>query len=141
VAFATAEDVATRLARTLSGVEAAQVDLLLDAATSAIAGAADKSDQWADQLDPIPNVLRFLAIELVVRTSRNPGGLRSQSETLGQYQHSETFADPDKGGALITLTQVEEALVRRTVYGRTTGSAKTESVATEIADLVYGCGS
>lgn len=134
MAFAEAEDVATRLGSTLTTVEANRVDGLLDAATSVIAAAADKTDAWADALFPVPKILHFLCIELVVRTMNNPGGLRSQSEQLGQFQRSESFRDDANGGGL-QLSQVEEALVRRTVYGRTSASAKTESIATELADL------
>ena len=132
--FATAEDVATRLGRSLDPTEAAKVDGMLEAATANIAAAADKNDAWAAALSPVPNVLHFLAIELVIRAMPNPGGLRSQSETLGAYQSSQAFRDDSNGGGL-ALTQVEESLVRRTVYGTTTASIKTES----LADDLYAC--
>lgn len=140
MAFAIAEDVATRLGRTLTTVEAATVDQLLDQATGTIAAAADKTDQWAAALNPVPQILWAMTIELVVRSIGNTGGLRSESETLGQYQSSRSFAEPGKGGGML-LSDLEERVIRRAVYGRTSGSAKTESLATEIADLVLGCGS
>jgi hypothetical protein len=131
VPFAEVEDVATRLGRALTDEEGGQVVLLLEMAEGTIAAAADKTDEWATSLDPVPNILKLYAIELVVRTMRNPGGLRSRSKTLGQFQSSETFADPGNGGGM-ALTELEIAVIRRAVYGRTSGSARSQSVAHDI---------
>lgn len=137
MAFATPEDIATRFGRELSAIEAATAEWLLDGATAAIAQAADKDDAWAENLSPVPKILRSLCVELARRAMSNPEGLRSMSEQLGAYQHSRSFRDAAAGGD-ITLTDIEERLVRRTVYGRTSGSAKVGSV----LDQLYGtCGS
>lgn len=137
MSFATVEDVATRLARDLTAEEGAKAELLLEFAQGAIAASCDKTDAWAAALTPVPSILRLLTVELVVRSMRNPGGLRSQSETLGQYQSSESYADAGNGGGLL-LTATEELLVRRVVFGSNSTSVRVESVAD---DYPYFCGS
>ena len=138
MAFATAEDIATRLGRTLSSTEAATAEMLLDAATAVIAEAASKNDAWAAALTPVPNMLKFLAVEVVVRAMANPEALSRFQEQLGAYSSTKAFATVTAGGGLM-LTDVETNLVRRTVYGRLSGSVRVESLADDVADWVYGC--
>lgn len=129
MAFATAEDVATRLGRTLTGTEAATATQLLTAATAVIAGAADKDDAWADALSPVPKILGQLTIELVYRVMSNPENLATSQEQIGAYQYRKGFQTGAASGLL--LTDTEERLVRRVVHGRTTASVRLESVASE----------
>jgi hypothetical protein len=136
MAFASAEDVATALGRDLTADEAAQVAFLLDLATGVIAAAADKSDAWAATYSPVPEILRGYAIRLALNGMTNPTGLVSTSETLGQYSNSQRFSEA--GGAM-TLTDLDERVIRRAVFGTNSGSAKTESLATELADLYLCC--
>lgn len=139
MALATVEDIATRLGRELSTTEAATAEMLIEAATGEIAHAADKDDAWADDLTPVPRILKFICIEAVRRVMVNPASLRSKSETLGAFQHSESYQAPAEGsGSEIHLTKREELMVRREVWGRTSGSGRAESTATEIHDIVYG---
>lgn len=135
--FATADDIAQRRGRTFTEDERAMADLLCEAATAVITDAAGKTDAWADTLDPVPRILKFVAIEVVARVMPNPDGLRSFQEQLGAYSHSESYRDVATGGGLL-LTQSEVLLVRRAVWGTTSGSVKVASAATEIADLLYG---
>lgn len=137
MSFATVDDIATRAGRAFSATEEATADALCEAATAVVAAAADKDDDWADNLDPIPRILRFVTVELVNRVMANPNALRSFSETLGAFQHSEGYRDNVAGGGL-ELTTSEQLMVRRAVYGRTSGSARVESTATELHDIVYG---
>lgn len=132
MAFADAVDVATRLGRVLSTVEGARADQMLEEAASMIAAAVDKDDEWAAELDPVPGAFRWLSVAMVVRSWDNPGGARSVSERLGEYQHSQTFRDETAGGGM-ALTEVEARLVRRIVWGRTSGSARAESLADDLA--------
>lgn len=134
MAFATTEDIEARLGRTLTGTEAGSVDLLLEAAQAVIAQAAGKTDEWAETLDPVPAILRFVCVELVVRVLANPEGLRSTSEQLGAYQRSRSFRDAD--GLLLTAS--ETRLVRGVTYGRASGSARMKSI---LDDLHPSCGS
>lgn len=135
--FATTEELAARAGRTFTDAEVLQAEGLLAAATAVISDAAGKTEAWAATLSPVPNMLRFLCIELANRVLANPDGLRSSSEQLGAYQNSRSFRDAAAGAGLL-LSTVEELLVRRTVYGRTTGSAKTESI---VNDIYPCCGS
>ena len=136
--FATAEDVATRLGRALTATEAATAEMLIEAATAVIAEAASKNDAWATALTPVPNMLKFLAVEVVVRAMANPEALSRFQEQLGAYSSTKAFATVTAGGGLM-LTDVETNLVRRTVYGTLSGSVRVESLADDVADWVYGC--
>jgi hypothetical protein len=131
VAFATTTDIATRLTRTLTAAEDAAAGLLLEGATGLIADACGKDDDWADSLDPVPSVLRFVCIEAVSRALANPQNVASLQETLGAHSYAVRFRDLQNGGGLY-LTGHEERMVRRAVFGRTTGSARVESVADEL---------
>ena len=117
-----------------------QAELLLELATLAIAGACDKDDAWASALTPVPAIVRVTCIEAAVRVLVNPTGARSVSQQLGSYQRSESFhANFDPAAAGIQLTDAEELRVRRAVFGTSSGSSQARSVASDIADLVFGC--
>jgi len=129
MALAKPEDVAARLGRELDDEETTAVGFLLDAATAvveeAIEGPAD---------DPAPPVLRFVAVEVVVRALANPNGLASRSETLGAYSHSEAFLS----GAGLMLTKTEELMVRRAALGAVAGSVAIPSHVDDIFDALVG---
>lgn len=124
-AFATTTDVELRLGRELTTAEEDQVELLTAAATAVITQEAGKTEAWADDLDPVPRVLRYLTVELVLRAMANPQGVVSFTEQLGAYSTSQRFRDT--GGGLL-LTKQEGILVRQAVYGETTGSARLGSI-------------
>lgn len=127
MAFATPEDVATRLGRDMTELEAGTVEFLLDGATAVIAEAVDQDDAWATALTPVPTLLRVQAAELVVRAFGNPSGVLSLQETLGQYSHSTRYATVYEGGGL-ALTPTEELRLRRVVKGQLSGSARLDSM-------------
>lgn len=133
MAFATSGDVATRLGRTLSTEEEAQIGLLLELATATVANAADKTEEWAADLDPVPVILKGFCIELVCRTFGNPLGLFSESKTLGAFQYSQSF-NKDVS-SVMSLSDVEVLVIRRAVRGTNAGSARAEST----ADLLSYC--
>lgn len=137
MAFASTDDIAARLQESsLSGTLLTSVELLLDLATAVIAEAAGKDDAWATELeaDGVPTILRGLTIELVCRALASPQGLKSASEQLGAYQRQEVYS----GDPALTLSEVEQEIVRRAVNGSTAGSSKVDSHITEIHDLTYG---
>lgn len=138
MAFADATDVATRLGRDLTADEAAQATYLAELATALIAAACDKTDAWAAALSPVPTILSLFCVELVARSMPNPAGLLSLSETLGQYSSTQRFRDAAAGGGM-ALSELEERVIRRAVFGTNSGSVKTESLATELADLYLCC--
>jgi hypothetical protein len=121
-AFAAAADVAARLGQELSAGEQDSATALLEAATSLIAEAAGKGDDWALTLDPVPHVLKSLCVELACRAMSNPGGLTALREQLGSYSYAQNFSD-----AGLTLKPIEEQIVRRAVHGRTTVGVKVGS--------------
>lgn len=130
--FATREDVQIRLGRALTDAEGDKVDLLLILATGAIAEACDKDLEWATGLATVPTMLRILCIEVTFRALSNPDGLRSGSESLGAYSKSGTYAD---GAGAIELTEREERLARRAVYGTNSASSSPRSVVDRVQDL------
>jgi hypothetical protein len=121
-AFATAADVASRLGQDLTAGDEIAATWLTQMATSLIAEAAGKGDDWALTLDPVPLVLKGLCVELAVRAAANPGGLTALREQLGSYSYSQQFRDVG-----LLLTDVEEQIVRRVVHGATTAGVKVPS--------------
>lgn len=107
----------------------AQALLAIRMAVSAIAAAADKTDDWASALDPVPGRLRDLALIIAARAMSNPTGARSESKQLGAAQRTVSFRDT--GGGL-ELTSTEEQLVRRIVHGRTSASSRPDSLLTDL---------
>lgn len=131
MAFAITEQVAARLGRSLTEAEEAMVEALIEAATALIADAAGRDDAWAEALDPVPNLIKIVCVELVNRTMANPQALSTFQESLGAYSQSQRFRDGAAGGGL-ELTAVERRLIRRTVWGQLSGSATVESVVDDL---------
>lgn len=133
MAWPTNTDITTRLARDLTSDETAQADLLIDQAIALITAACDKTDDWADALDPVPAALASIVIEAVARAMSAPIGLRSSQETLGSYSHSESY--PDQLAQGIALTAGEELRARRIVFGSSSGSSRPANVLDDLYDL------
>lgn len=129
VAFATAEDVQTRLLRDLTDAELAAANLLLDGVAQEIAAAVGRD--LDDITDPGP--LRFISIEAVCRVLSNPQGARSTSEELGAYSYSISFSDDGSG----LLTTAEERQAREAVFGVVSASARVESIADDVLDYRF----
>lgn len=130
--FAEAADVAKRLGRDLTAGETDSAEYLLAMAAAVIADAAGKDDGWVVTLDPVPQVLRGLSVELTVRALANPNQLAQLREQIGSYSYAATFASTGHAGSGsdvlgLALKPVEVMIVRRAVYGRTTGSAPVRS--------------
>lgn len=134
MAFATTTDVSTRLGRDLTATEDDTAEYLLDAAAAVIGATVDMAVADLDA-ETVP-VLKYLSVDLVCRALRNPEGIASYSEQLGSYQRSQTFAN--KNEAALSLTKMEQALLRRAVHGQLTGSSRPESTATELYDVYAG---
>lgn len=135
--FATPADVQVRLGRPLADGEDERVTALIVMATTAIAAALDRDEEWAAGLDPVPPALRITSIEMVTRVLQNPGGVRSRQETLGAHSHGETFADTS---ATLALTEAEERRCRRAVFknGGMAGSSLGSAVLEQIGDALGG---
>lgn len=123
--FATTAELAAMLAVEFTTAQETQAGMLLDLATGAIIQAVDKTDEWALALTSVPTQLKLLALTLARRMYLNPQGVRSQSEQLGSYQHTESFADASTG---IDLTTSERLSARRCVYGSNTASPRIGSI-------------
>lgn len=130
MAFATSTDVAKRLGRELTSSEEDQVGLLLDLATAAVANAADLTDAEASALTPVPTVIRGFCIELTCRALANPSGLFSKSEQIGSYSYTHNF-NRDVSSAM-ALSDIEVLVIRRTLLGSNSGSARAENVLDEL---------
>lgn len=108
MAFATTNDVSDRLGRDLSEGEAQSVTYLLAAATNVIAAAGELTDEQAVALDPVPNIVQTITVELVVRAIANPNALHSFQEQLGAYSTTAVFRDLD-----LLLTRNERKVIRK----------------------------
>ena len=132
MAFAIVEDVETRLGLSLTGDERIRVELLLDSATAVIAEVVGKDE--AD-IDPVPPVVEFVAVEVAARMLNTSPGVQSEQESLGAFSYSRTYKR-DGGGVL--LTKSEELLVRKAVYGGTSGSVRIRSHVDDIYEALTG---
>lgn len=119
MAFATVDEVAIRLGYDLTEKQVAQAELLLTIATGIIAGALGKDDAWAAALDPVPAILLGVTLDMVAGVMENPGGARSESETLGAYSHTTSYTDGAHG---MLLTDDWLRLCRLAVFGRRSGT-------------------
>lgn len=131
VTFATLEELGVRLGLTFTAAQTAQASLLLSLATGLIIEVVNRDDTWAATYSPIPRLVRAVCLEVVARVMQNPTGARSESETLGQYQHSTSYTDGTHG---LVLTDAEALLCRRAIIGATSGSAAMDSLATQVAE-------
>lgn len=133
MAFATAENVADRLALTFTSAQTAQCEVILDQVTGLIASACDKDDDWADDLTPIPVALAAFTIEKTAAAMAAPLGVRSESEQLGAHSHSVSYQDAVTG--TVELTEAEELKVRRIVYGSNSATARMSSVVDDVYEF------
>lgn len=132
MAFATAEDVATRLGRDLSAAEEALAEYVIDSVTGEIVDAVDQDADWATALTPVPSVFKTLCVEKVVVVGTNPNGLASESKTLGQASQSRTYQRSNDDG--IFLTDSEKRKVREAYYGTLSGTSRTRSALDDVFD-------
>lgn len=129
MALATPEDVATRFGRDMTELEAGTVEELLGAASDIIADAVGAP---LDMLEGLDNrTLWALCVEVAYRTMSNPAGARSTQETLGQYSRSTSFLDADKGGSVF-LTEREERMARRAMFGGGSVSARVPAITDDL---------
>jgi hypothetical protein len=119
MAFATAEDVATRLVRALTDEEAAAAELLLDMTAAEIRQVVGRTEAELPDEDA-PAVLRSVSIEAVCREMASPIGAEATAETMGSYTYRVDYFE--KGGTL--LTEEEKRLIRR-AFGASTFTAAT----------------
>lgn len=136
MAFATVDDVATRLGRALTEAEEAMASQTIEAVTAQIVDAVDRDGAWADALDPVPGLLKALCVEKVIVVGSNPNSLAAESETLGAHSRSRTFQRSNDSG--IFLTDAEQRQCRLAVYGSNSGTASSESVVDRLIDLDEG---
>jgi hypothetical protein len=133
--FATVDDVENRLGVDLNDRQTAQANICIAGATVSILNAVDKDASW-DVPAEIKPTLSMLCVEIACRAMSNPQGLAAFSENLGQHSVTQTFSR-DIPGTGMALTDAEELMVRRVVYGSTTSSSKARSVADDVADSMY----
>lgn len=126
MAYAEASDIETRLkprlGRTFTEDEMAAAELLCEGASAVI----DECHEKGELASP-PAVLKFVTIEVVCRAMANPSGLQSEQEGLGAYNHAERYMND--GG--LWLKELEEAMVRRAVHGRLSGTSEPSSLASD----------
>lgn len=124
MAYASASDIETRLkprlGRSFNDDEKAAAEMLCEGAAAVI----DECTKKPVSGDDVPPVMRFVSIELVRRAMSNPSGLVSEQEGLGAYSHAERYMTDGN----LELKETEEAMVRRAVHGKLSGSSEPESL-------------
>lgn len=132
--FATSEDVANRLGREpYTDNDLNQVVAVLQAVSDTILDELGKDEEWAAALDPVPRAVKGITVEATVRVLQSPTtGVRSETEQLGAYQHSVSYADAAGG---LELTASECRRLRAAVYTQTSGSARIGAVIDDTLDL------
>lgn len=125
MAFATTDDVATRLGRSLTAAEEAMAEQVIEIVEAQIIDAVDKDAAWATALNPVPPLFKALCVEKVIVVGSNPNGLAAESKTLGQASQSRTYQRSNDAGIFLTIE--EERRVRLVVFGTLVGSARVDS--------------
>ena len=133
--FANVHDVEIRLGRDLNERESEQAEMCLALATVNMLNAVDKDVLWNVPVEIKPT-LSMLCVEIAIRGMTNPQALASQSESLGQHSVTQQYSRDIPGSGLM-LTSAEELMLRRVVYGTTSGSVRTRSLANDVSDSLY----
>jgi hypothetical protein len=134
--FAKPSDVAGRLGRDLTTKEEGIATAVIATVTGLITDAVDRDAEWATDLDPVPEGLKALCVEKAIGAISNPSNLASESETVGSYQHGQSF--PRSGDVSVFLTPFEERLAARAVYGSNAGSSAPDSIIDRVVQLREG---
>lgn len=135
VLFATALEVAARMGRTFTEAETDQANMLLAMVSQMVAAELGKDATWPSTLTVVPPILRLVAIESVTRVLTNPSGARSESEQLGAYSHTTSYASD--GPPAFSLTAWEISLINQAVFGTGNGSAIVPSIMDRLEDDGY----
>ncbi|HET7588603.1 MAG TPA: hypothetical protein VFK14_00235 [Solirubrobacterales bacterium] len=122
MAFAKIDDVTARVTRPLTAAEVKAAEYVLEAVSGLICETAGRGE--GDLGSPI--YFKVLCVEKAVSAISNPLNVASQSETLGSYQHSETFPQALDSSAF--LTEEEERKVRQISNGFVSSSTRTKSL-------------
>lgn len=133
MAFATADDVATRLGRSLTDAEEATAEQVIALATGLIADEVDRDAAWAEDLDPVPEALKGICVEKAKVAVSNPSGAAAIQEAIGSYSYSRTAPRSEDGG--VFLTEAEGRIIRQAVYGTSAGSSSPRALPDRMIDL------
>lgn len=134
--FTTVSTVATRLARELTDLEAAQCNLFIGQASTGILAALDRDPAtWTPPANARP-LLGMLATEIVSRVMLNPQDLQRHSEAIGSYSYTDQYAARGVEAPGLMPTQTETLLLRRTVFGSNTASVAVRGPADTWAELL-----
>lgn len=124
--YAATADIAARLGRDLTDAETTSYASILEV----ISNEVNVELGLDGELVEAPAVFKGTVVTAAIRQQSNPSGVASQSETLGSYQHSETF--PRSGDGTTTLTPAEVRLLRHAFHKTLTGSPVIGSVIDDI---------
>lgn len=122
--YATPADIAARLGRTLTAQEVTSYESIIEAVSAEVDVRLGKS------LADAPPAIKGVVVTASIRGAANPTGAARVAETIGALSRSETF--PKSGDGSTFLTATEERLIRRAIFGRTTGSPRIGSVLDDV---------
>lgn len=121
MAFATTDDIAARLGRELSDSELDRAEWIIPLVQALILEVAGTAEP-----NPAPAYYRALCVEKTINVIENPSGLATESESLGDWSHSQTFQRA--GDAGVFLTDREEQMIRRIANNAASGSSRPHSI-------------
>ncbi len=116
MAFANVSDIAARLGRdpeAFGDLEVQKYEAAISDAQALIETAIGRAE--ADLDDESPAALRGICVTVALRIAGNPEGLSRHTESIGA--HSETKTYNVAAGGSVALTDIEELIARRAVYG------------------------
>lgn len=133
--FTTVANVANRLNQEFDDDQAAQCSFLIAQATVSICAALDRDPTTWKPPVKARSFLSMMATELTARSMPNTLGLQSKSERVGTYSYTETYSNSDGSGLL--LTNAEELILRRVVFGSDIASVTVEGPADAYATIMW----
>jgi hypothetical protein len=111
--FATVDDIAVRLGRTLTEAEANLSEQVIELTSGMIRDAAGQDADWDPT--PVPALFTAICIDKVLIVASNPNLLTSEVKTLGDAERRRDFAHSDG----LALTDEEIRKIKRLISGST----------------------
>jgi hypothetical protein len=120
MAFAETSDVVARIGRSLSTAEETKYAAALEDAQALLEVAIDRTETEMETASP---ALRGICVSVAMRIASNPHGMARHTQALGAFSETKSF----QAEGAITLTEQEELLARRAVWGTNTSNGPDDA--------------
>lgn len=133
-ALATVDDLATRLGQAIGVDDTMQAEWLLSYASTLVRA---HTNSWVDDgdelVDPLPDAVTLVTVEMVARAVTNPAGSVSSTEVAGPFQRTVSFGD--EAAQRIYLTASDRAMLAPLT---STGGLSTISLTRGVVEMPTG---